>query len=71
MAKQSEFAKWFEAQHGKRPTHLALDYMRANVSDMRAALMRAEQLLELTLDWERRRDSALYAWNAKPEKAKP
>lgn len=62
----SDFAKWFEAQHGKRPG-------LASFSDERLQKMvkdgkYAERTLAKRTEWDARYQSALYAWQVRGRK---
>jgi hypothetical protein len=58
----SEFLKWFEAQHGKRQGCIQLDY------ELKQAIKTGETCkaeLERRLLWDEKLQSALYAWTAR------
>lgn len=58
--KRSAFEQWFEAQHGKPPTTLSRGELVAHIDqegEYRAMLTRL-------IEYEARKQSALYAWNA-------
>jgi len=62
------FTDWFEQQHGKRPTMHG-----RSETDIRLMISEGENardVLNAQLGWDARRESALYAWQAR-EKAKP
>lgn len=58
----SEFLKWFEAQHGKKPGGSIYDM---DLRNQVTAGRHAEQLLREREIWEARKQSALYAWSAR------
>lgn len=60
----NDFATWFVAQHGLRPTKSELLALvtQCHITD-RAAIEARNRLNDCT-EWDRRRDTALWAWNA-------
>lgn len=61
----SEFEKWFIAQHGKRPSDKSREELYNEYVKARAAAVRAEKNLDECDKWDARKESALYAWNAR------
>lgn len=59
----SDFAKWFEAQHGKRPGLPAFSDER--LQKMAKDGKYAERTLAKRAEWDARRQSALCAWQAR------
>ena len=61
----SEFLRWFEAQHGNRPSNLPTHQLRNLyvMADNRAK--DALSLLEACELYDAKAQSALYAWNAR------
>lgn len=58
----SKFDAWFEAQHGKRPGWTESD------ESLQTAVRRGERArdtLDRQREWDARRESALYAWQAR------
>lgn len=64
------FDKWFEAQHGPRPTEMDLGQLQKEVGQLKAYLRMRTGLLDALLTWEARRTSALYAWQIKDAEKK-
>ena len=62
----NDFAKWFEAQHGKRPGLSSFPDDR--LLQMYRDGKYAERVLTKRKEYDARRESALYAWQAR-EKA--
>lgn len=60
------FDRWFEAQHGERPSQEDSVSQRTRVKELRAELRIAEDMLEDCEEWDLRRTSALWAWNVGP-----
>lgn len=65
-----KFSKWFEAQHGKRPSDKPSWVLEAEVNMARASLAAAQGLYEHCEAWDARFQSALYAWQIKDEEKK-
>ena len=62
MIRRSNFLKWFEAQHGKPPVS------RKDEIKLHAAVIagnEAQDKLRHMQEYEARKESALYAWNAR------
>lgn len=60
--KESAFAKWFEEQHGPRPSPYDKDW---SMHDAIVKGHKAQAVLNSVNEWEARRESAMYAWKAK------
>lgn len=65
MKNVSEFSKWFESQHGKRPSKLPLDELMADRNNKCSIAENAKYLVDRCNMWEEKRTSALYAWQAR------
>lgn len=65
-----DFDRWFEAQHGKRPSKKELHVLRDEISDAAAKLSMLQSEHMLTAQWEAQRTSALYAWQIKDKDKK-
>ena len=62
---KSEFAEWFKAQHGPRETGLLAGYSEQMLLDeVRRGKVAAAELEARSL-WDKKRNSALYAWTVK------
>lgn len=61
----SEFAKWFEEQHGKRLRSGMPNHNDQQLRDMVHAGEVAKQVLEARELWDEKHQSALYAWQAR------
>jgi hypothetical protein len=61
----SEFDEWFIAQHGKPPSSKPSHELCTKVHKLVVELAQAERLLREQRDYESRKTSALYAWNAR------
>ena len=62
----SKFAKWFEAQHGKRekdgPIGSVVNMTDGELQDIAGLGVAAAAELHRREQWDARRESALYAW---------
>lgn len=61
----SDFAEWFEAQHGPRGNHAFRRLTDDQLSESVAAGLSARQELDRRQRWDAQRQSALYAWQAR------
>ena len=62
MKKNTRFEVWFEKQYGKRPlTHA----QSIRAEGTYAALLIAKEKLDCCDDWDRCREAALFAWQAR------
>lgn len=59
------FDKWFQEQHGKRPSKKPLHVLGQEVIKAEMALNRAKHAFHEASTYEQKRTSALYAWNAR------
>jgi hypothetical protein len=57
-----DFAAWFIAQHGKRPGDSLTDEEMLRIIERGDDMRR---VYRLRIDWDNRRTSALYAWQAR------
>ena len=64
MKKDSEFVRWFEEQHGKRPSNKPTDELMADRNSKLSVASNAERLVEACELWDMKQTSALYAWQA-------
>jgi hypothetical protein len=62
---KSEFAEWFEAQHGKRETGLLQGESDLMLDDQINRGKVASAQLEARKLWDEKRQAALYAWTAR------
>jgi hypothetical protein len=58
----SEFATWFEAQFGKRNSHMSGS--DKDLEDLVTSGLRAERELKRREMWDERYEAALYGWQA-------
>ena len=65
----SAFQEWFEAQHGKRPGKNEPDDVSLRLLVINGK--RAEQILHERQLYDARKNSALYAWQARERKVTP
>ena len=66
----SNFAAWFEAQHGKRTVSGMPNHTDQMLRDMADAGRIAERVLGCREVWDAQQKSALYAWQAREAAAK-
>lgn len=59
-----KFDEWFVAQHGKRPSKKSLDELMRERNEFASRADEARRLAEACDLWEKRRTSALWAWQA-------
>lgn len=62
------FEKWFEEQHGPRPSRYSTKVLWKRVSDLEQALSMAREKAEETALWDEKLNSALYAWQIPDER---
>ena len=65
---KSVFDDWFAEQHGKRPSKVPTMILLRDVVQAQNALAKARKLLNDCDRYDAMRTSALYAWQAAPER---
>ena len=65
MKTNSAFKKWFEKQHGKRPSDLPMYVLLSKMYTFQNQTKDLELLVAKTQDWDNRATSAFHAWQIK------
>lgn len=66
----ADFDKWFDEQHGKRPSADPIHVLEYDKNEKNYAASKATALLDLCKLWDYRKMSARYAFNACNRKIK-